>query len=98
MEKSNTVGHRCIIGSLHLFAENRLVTADDLMAKRRLDMDLNNRLECDPNASDLAQYKLQVYTMDQYANPRVATNLWRFKHCPECGARINWAQIARLEG
>lgn len=37
----------------------------------------------------------KVYTLADYADRRKSTDLHRFKYCPYCGKKIDWAGIRR---
>ena len=78
--------HKCIIGLLHDIDHQKLITLEDLLEH------IDERIELYNMYSDeyVPYFEPKVWTLKEYCDHRKSTNLTRFKHCPECGTKINW--------
>lgn len=96
MSVQNRVIHECIIGNMWRSDHSRLVTLSDL--KRMIESD-NERIEWAKHSPSyhLVRDMLPVgYTLADYGNLRRRCGLQHFKHCPECGIKIDWQSIRKM--
>lgn len=73
----------CVIGEWLEFEDTKLVTERELFEN----VELWNEI-----ASALKRPKV---TVADYCDFRKSVNMIRFKHCPECGRKIDWKAIKR---
>lgn len=85
--------HRCVIGLLHHYEYSKLATLDDLKEHIADNIEFNRSLDADPLLRSAKELRAKVWTLKSYGDWRKSTNLTRFRHCPECGATINWKQV-----
>lgn len=80
----------CCIGLLYM-SENLLpVTLHQL--EKHIAMALCfNRIAAESGS----KMRHKVYPLADYADRRKSTDLHRFKYCPDCGKKIDWAGIRR---
>lgn len=83
----------CIIGLIRDGDSVYLATLEEL--KEHIDMRREFNAECDKYGMDYIKY--HEYTLKNYADKRWSTNLTRFEYCPECGAKIDWSAIRRID-
>lgn len=88
--------HECIIGALFL-GELELVTLEDVKKYVAETKDINRQIDEHPIYHRHPEMKRTEWTWAQYADKRVNTNLRQFDFCPECGKKINWKGIRRLD-
>lgn len=89
----------CTIGLLQAgYEDSEFVTLEGLKRhiKETADSieylkDLYARNGLDESAYRIIGYK--VWTLPEYCDRRVITNLSRFNFCPECGAKIDWRKL-----
>lgn len=80
----------CFIGLLYLMDDSCLATLKVL--KHHIDLELYfNKIAAESGS----KIRHKVYTLADYADRRKRTDLHRFKYCPDCGKKIDWAGIRR---
>lgn len=84
--------HECIIGVLWDYEDASLVSLKDLISYIEERKELNCNISSNPLYSQLS-LTFKEWSLSQYADKRVKTNLHRFDFCPECGGKINWKKI-----
>lgn len=85
--------HECIIGLLYKHRDGDLATLNDLKAHIVDKIEYNEFLDSDPITKNLDSIREKVWTLKDYADFRRNTDLVRFRHCPECGKKIDWKRI-----
>ena len=96
-KKQGNNNHKHTVGLLYKHDYCILACVDDLVEHICSTMDYNNSLMHDPNYGDINWMLRPVYTMKNYADRRYSTNLHRFEHCPDCGAKIDWKVIGNMD-
>ena len=91
------MNHECVIGLFYRVEESEFVTADRLKEIIEETKELNFRISTDPLYSKIPNLKIKEWSLAQYCDKRFNTNLHRFKFCPECGKKIDWKQIGRMQ-
>ena len=86
-----------IIGLLHHRDYSELVTLVKLIGHIRKRNEFNDMIRRDPNFNDLQHFMWKEYTLKNYGDFRVSTNLSRFNCCPYCGTEIDWKAIKEHE-
>lgn len=83
--------HECVIGILQTWDRREMVTLDDLQD------DIDRNIKFEAGRYDRCGVRDYVYTLRDYGDLRKKTNLRRFLYCPECGNKIDWGMIRRME-
>lgn len=82
--------HECEIGILTgiMYGYNtaELVTITNVKEEIEERKTLNGNYE----VLGLEECKIKEWTLKQYCDRRVSTNLRRFDYCPTCGKKIDW--------
>lgn len=88
----------CKIGSILLDNEIRLVDEYDLQHYNKLKEEENKGIEGKWYLKEKAKARIRkhIYTMAEYANPDIETDLVRFEYCPRCGQKIDWYRIGGM--
>ena len=87
--------HECIIGLLHYIDYSDLVTMYELEQHIQDNIEQNEQLDRIPFLRNYPYLYNKWWSMRDYADKRIKTNLKRFDYCPVCGKKINWADIRR---
>lgn len=85
--------HECIIGVLWSYESTSLVTLGGLLKHIKEKKELNRMISSDPLYSKISDLTVKEWSLAQYADKRVNTDLHRFYFCPECGKKIDWKKI-----
>jgi hypothetical protein len=83
--------HKCLIGYIIDWDNSDFFTLDDL-EKHIEDKKQFNQYAKNEGLNNLL-YK--EYTLADYADMRKRTDIIRFRYCPDCGKKIDWAGIRR---
>lgn len=90
--------HECVIGLLHYNCEySGLVTLDMLKDHIWDNKEMNRIIDDDPVLRYAKELRVKEWTLKDYGDKRKSTNLRRFDFCPDCGKKIDWAEIRRKE-
>ena len=84
--------HKCCIGILNDYDNTQMITADGLKQHIKEQEELQKAFAKDTmwKGFDLG---IKVWTLADYCDRRKNTDLTRFKHCPECGKKIDWKAL-----
>lgn len=85
--------HDCIIGLLHHYEYSELVTLSQLINHIKYKRDYNESIKHDPLYHDASELYKKEWSLKQYCDKRVSTDMKQFDFCPECGKKINWKEI-----
>ena len=85
--------HKHIIGLLRMNDGYELATVERLRNHIQQQLEFNAMLMRDPCFAELKWMLRPEYSFRDYGDHRCNTGLYRFAHCPECGAAINWKKI-----
>ena len=72
-----------IIGMIYEYEESRLATVANLI----------EHIENTKRYFDMIRIKRKILTLSDYCDMRKSVDMTRFKHCPLCGAKIDWKAI-----
>lgn len=86
-----------VIGLLRHTDYSELVNLQRLNEHIQYRTEWNDMIRNDPNFINLQHFMMPVFTLQHYGDFRRNTNLTKFKHCPECGAKIDWKAIKQTE-
>lgn len=75
-----------IIGMLNDYANTDIVTLQEL------------KLHIENMKRYRMRFAARFYTLEQYADKRINTDLTQFDYCPMCGEKIDWKAIKRGKG
>lgn len=89
--------HECIIGLLHYTEDSELCTLSQLRAHMEERADFNKTLANDKTFCNCKSLYFREYTLAEYCDKRVSTNLRQFDYCPICGKKIDWKTIKGRE-
>lgn len=89
-------GHKCVIGLLRLSDCSELVTVDSLVKIIRQHIESDNFQEYG-SLSKFGDVWFRPYSMNDYGDKRKRTNLTRFEYCPNCGSKIGWMFIRKID-
>lgn len=78
--------HECVIGLYHLYDESILVTETELHKQ----MTETNSLCELIDKQGLGYIKPHRWTLRDYCDRRISTNLVQFDYCPYCAKKIDW--------
>lgn len=81
--------HECKIGMLYGYDTTELVT----LAEVKEEIEGRKRLNIQLEILGLENHKRKEWTLKQYCDHRVSTNLLRFTYCPACGKKIDWKAL-----
>lgn len=89
----------CRIGALLWDNEIRLVDEYNLQHYNYWKAEINQEIDKKWYLKEKAKERIRkpIYTMAEYANPNIETDLVRFLHCPLCGEPIDWGRIGGLD-
>lgn len=86
--EGNNILHKHIIGMFYYSDYSELVTAHNVAVSIVETMEFNKFSK---------QYGCGIckkeYSPKQYSDFRYSTDLIRFRHCPECGEKIDWKKV-----
>lgn len=85
--------HDCIIGLLHHYEYSELVTLDMLKEHIKEKQERNEWVKNDPVLCSCKYLQEKEWSLKQYCDKRVNTDMTQFDFCPECGKKINWKEI-----
>lgn len=88
--------HKHIIGLLLMNDGYELATVECLRNHIQQQQEFNAMLMRDPCFAELKWMLRPEYSFRDYGDHRCNTGLYRFAHCPECGAAINWKKIREI--
>lgn len=87
------MSHECIIGVLWGHEDISFVSLKNLLSHIEEKKTLNRMISSDPLYSQSPGLTVKEWSLSQYADKRVNTDLYRFDFCPECGEKIDWKKI-----
>lgn len=77
----------CILGILNRYDGTKLVTFKELV---------NYQKELDLVRATRQWVGIKFYTLKQFVDENVKTDLLRFKYCPHCGEKIPWNELYKV--
>ena len=86
--------HECVIGLLY---QNDNI---DLCNLSSLKEHIQERKEFNVEAKkyNMPYLVMTEWTLRDYADKRISTDLTRFDFCPYCGKKIDWKEIKKQDG
>lgn len=89
----------CKIGAILWDNEIRLVDEYNLQHYNRRKDEINHEIDAKWYLKEKAKARIRkpIYTMAEYANPDIETDLVRFEYCPYCGEKIDWKRIGGMD-
>lgn len=99
MKQVDGMGHNCTIGVLNAYEDTRIVTIIGLQSINEQKARKNDYIESMPlKEKAKKRIRQKIWTIKEYADKRVNTDLTRFNYCPICGEKITWEEIGRTGG
>lgn len=85
----------CKIGVLTIYGETRIVNKYDLMRFNQLKEEENERIDSNKWLTEKAKARIRprIYSLKEYADKDIETDLIRFDYCPYCGEKIDWEEM-----
>jgi hypothetical protein len=87
------MNHECFIGLLRHSGFSELATLKRLEEHIAENKSYNRYLRDDPLFRNCEELKAKEWTLKQYGDKRINTDLTRFDFCPICGKKIDWKAI-----
>lgn len=88
--------HECSIGLYHHLDSVEMISLNGLK-KRIVETREHNEAVLKGRWIDAAFLQRKEYTLRDYGDKRKSANLHRFNYCPECGKKVDWAKIRRMD-
>lgn len=96
MSVRNSAIHECIIGNMWRSDHSQLVTLSDLKRMIASDNEMIEWAKHSPSYYLMKDMLPVGYTLADYGDLRRRHGLQHFKHCPECGTKIDWKAIRNM--
>lgn len=89
----------CNIGAMQVDNDIWFVDGYTLKYFNRLKEEQNKEIDSKWYLKEKAKERIRkrIYSMEEYANPDIETDLTRFDFCPYCGQPIDWKRIGGMD-